>query len=614
MYMPKKQNQWLRFLWSMAAVVLATLLMGAVAFAAEEGILAEDLSSSTKTAAESQVVPGGMVHYTIALRNTGTSPVLVNVTDTLPVELSLVSLSASAGTANSSGNTITGTWAINNGETITIAYTAELTTTAAVSSTLSNTVEIVGGSTNISRTATVTVVDGTADYSGSSKTANRTTARRGQTIQYTLVVSNAGTLADTVTLTDTLPADLTWSGSPASSGGGVFTPSGNMLIWTGPVGAQGAVTLTYAAVVSTSATVGEVLTNTAEIVGTGSSATVAHAVTVLTSATKVYLPFITTDLPILALSNTRPNSTNSWTLSWTGGSAGLSYEVQESQTADFAAVTTINPGTNSSEAVQRTASFNNVYYYRVRAVLGSLTGSWSNMVQVVGAYEDEFTSNTSNWKLRRTTNLNEVAAFYENSQNGFNESRLLIRVEDPRDWGLASPLALAPEPPYAIEYKMQTAQLNDRISAGAVFGGDWNGIPEPTGCINYSTLTTVYEHTDCFNKFYFANTINFTTMQLQFERVDQLVWCPSCGGSPMKRLGDVTAQVSLPGISAATYNVYRIEVRPNEIKFFVNGTLRQTYTDTRYITSPYFGIGASTAEFSNSTWRVDYYKVTPLDS
>lgn len=604
--------------WGLGSFCLAAVLLLATAQmtqAAEEELLAEDLSTSTKTAAQSEVIAGGIVAYTVALHNTGNTPVVVSITDTLPAELTLLNLSTSAGVVSSEGNIITGSMAINPAESVMVYYTAEVTATAVVGSLITNTIEIVGGSTHISRTATVGITDATADYSGSSKTASRTGARRGQTIHYTLVISNSGTLNDSVTVTDTFPTHLSLVGTPTSTAGGTFTPTGNQLIWTGGVSATTAVTLSYSAAVGNSAPIGAVLTNEAVIVGTGDSVTVEDSVTVLTSASKAYLPLIVTPLPVLEISTTRPNSSNSWTLSWTGGSAGLSYEVQESQTADFAAVTTLNPGTQTSQAVQRTASIHNVTYYRVRPISGSLIGDWSNAVRVVSAYEDEFTDNVSNWKIRRTTFINEVNGFYENSQNGFGHSWYVIRIEDPRDWGIASPLAEAPEPPYVIEYRIQTPQPGNLISAGAVFGGDWNGVPEPAGCINYSTLATVYEHTDCFNQFYFANIILHNGVKMLFERVDQLVWCPTCTGSPMKRFGDISSsnEVTLPGLNPADFNTYRYEVRADGIKVFVNGTQRFTYSDLRYLDQPYFGIGATTDEYSNSTWRMDYYRVTPLD-
>lgn len=490
----------------LATVWLAALCLwlggASAAQAGDRAPLAEELTTSTKTAANSNVVAGGTVAYTVALNNTGTDPVIVAITDTLPVELTLLTVSVSSGTVYNTGNTITGTLAINANATVTVQYTAEVDGTAAVGTLITNTVHIVGGVTDITRSATVEVVEPTTDST-------------------------------------------------------------------------------------------------------------------------IYLPLINTappivNVPTLFLTSSRPNSGNSWTLSWTGGIGGLAYELQESQTADFAAVTTINAGGNTNQNRQLPASFHNVFFYRVRGVAGNNIGEWSNVVRVVGAYEDDFTDNASGWKLRRTTFIEKVSTYYENAQNGYNDrSLLVIKSEDSWDWGISSPLMPAPEPPYVIEYRMRVANLGNLVSSGPVWGGDWNGVPEPASCINYSTPETVYAHTDCFNHFYFINTIWYGSLVMQtlFERVDTLIWCPSCGGSPMKRLGDIDPDHAreLTNVNPDAFNVYRIEVRENEMRFYANGTYQYSYNDTRYITSPYFGVAASTDEYSNSTWVFDYFKVMPLD-
>jgi hypothetical protein len=91
----------------------------------------------------------------------------------------------------------------------------------------------------------------------------------------------------------------------------------------------------------------------------------------------------------------------------------------------------------------------------------------------------------------------------------------------------------------------------------------------------------------------------------------------------MKRLGDIESDPDrvplLNNVEPNDWNTYRVEVRDNSIKFYANGALQNivdgstVYGDTRWINDPYFGIFASTDEYSNSTARVEYYKITPLD-
>jgi hypothetical protein len=128
-------------------------------------------------------------------------------------------------------------------------------------------------------------------------------------------------------------------------------------------------------------------------------------------------------------------------------------------------------------------------------------------------------------------------------------------------------------------------------------------------------------HEDCFNHFYNTNTIFYGPLKLLFERVDRLEWCLDCGGSPMKRLGDIN-----PGniktyklVDPTGWNNYRVEVRADGIKVFAAKRgfvpeLQYEYKDTRYVNSPYFGLFASTDEYTNALWRFDYFEVLPLDN
>ncbi|HEX6383213.1 MAG TPA: hypothetical protein VF177_00950, partial [Anaerolineae bacterium] len=231
----------------------------------------------------------------------------------------------------------------------------------------------------------------------------------------------------------------------------------------------------------------------------------------LVAAEAMYLPIFFRPLPMLALQATRPNSANAWTVSWESAEAGLTYQLQESQDPGFAGATTFDMGTATSKAFSHAASTQNVYYYRLRVVAGSQTGPWSETVRVVGGYRDDFTSNASDWRIRRTTYIDEVRTFYEIDSS---RSWLIMQVEDPWDWGIASPGAPAPAVPYQIEYRAQVAHQANLVSFGAVFGGDWPG----STCPDPSSVAGWYQHKLCFNVFYNTNTIFFGQLKVLFER------------------------------------------------------------------------------------------------
>ena len=174
--------------------------------------------------------------------------------------------------------------------------------------------------------------------------------------------------------------------------------------------------------------------------------------------------------------------------------------------------------------------------------------------------------------------------------------------------------------PYAIDFEMRTVSQIYAHSAGMIFGGDWNGETCPPG----TSFDEWYKHDNCFNHFYNTNTIyndsnpNRVEFQLLFERIDRLQWCDDCGGSPMKRVGDVGDLERIGNVNPKDWNHFRIEVRQDSIRLYAAPAgqalqLEYEYNDTRWISSPYFGLFASTDVIDNLTWRFEYVQVMPLD-
>jgi hypothetical protein len=185
---------------------------------------------------------------------------------------------------------------------------------------------------------------------------------------------------------------------------------------------------------------------------------------------------------------------------------------------------------------------------------------------------------------------------------------LINLVDDRYDWLLASPLRPAPAIPYAIEYRARAHDVSNLISGGAVFGGNWNGGDCPQQGVEFFTGQ------NCFSQFYAHNYIFYGPLKLQWEKVKQLNYCPDCGGSALKRIADThVIDNIIPGDQASAWNNYRIEVRSDGVRLFVNGAFRYHYTDTEFVNRPYFGTFASTFEYKPSIWFFDYYRVTRID-
>ncbi len=448
------------------------------------------------------------------------------------------------------------------------------------------------------------------DLTPSTKIVDQAEAAPGSALTYTVMLSNTGVVSATdVMVTDTLPVSLTMV--PASL---VVTPdlgqydaNTGVITWTGTISPSSEIMLQFSAMLTDTLSPGTYVTNTVQIATTGSVIT-REAGTLIVSdvtTTTIFLPVVYKSVPPPDLSASRPTNANTWDLSWTVDFAGVTkYELQESQDPSFSSYTSTELNQVTYQASKQ-ASFNNDYYYRVRAFVGDAVGAWSNVVHVLGNYRDDFNDSTSNWMpVRRMTYLEETEARYGTGNEAGN---LIIIVGDRWDWMIASPLQEAPPVPYEIEYRTRVHDASNLVSGGMVFGGDWNGEP----CPEYGN---VYQTDNCFNHFYNFNFIFYGPLKLLHEQVNSLVWCPSCMGSPLKRIGptDVVDPVLTNGPSLE-WHTYRYEVRSDGVDFYLDGNFKAHFSDTTWINEPYFGVFASTDEYKPSIWFFDYFSVTYLD-
>lgn len=459
-----------------------------------------------------------------------------------------------------------------------------------------------------------------ANLVNSTKTVSKSSVRPSEAFNYTIVVRNTGEFDIPVEMTDSLPAQVSHIDTDCVA---FITDqcafSNGTVTWRGTVPEGGQATVTIAVQLKASANDGAQIVNTARIESDeqtfNRSATItvdvpeSSPISLLPIALYGRLP----DPGPVTLHVGEPNGQNTWLLSWTASDGAHGYEIQEAQEPDFSDATTSSVGQISSQTITKSPSPFNVYYYRVRSRVGTQTGPWSNVGRVVGGYRDDFDDDSTGWSMRRSTYREEVKGFYENG-------RYVMQIIDRYDWGIVSPLQPAPRVPYAIDFEMRTVSQIYAHSAGMVFGGDWNGENCPPG----TSFDEWYKHGNCFNHFYNTNTIyndsnpSRVELQLLFERVDRLQWCGDCGGSPMKRVGDIGDLERLNHVNPKDWNHFRIEVRADSIRIYAAPAgqglqLEYEYTDTRWLGSPYFGFFASTDVIDNLTWRFEYVQVMPLD-
>ncbi len=220
----------------------------------------------TKTDSIDPATPGGQLTYTITVTNNGPSTATnVSVTDVLPSGTTFSSATASQGTATHASGTVTGSLGtINSGSNATITLIVDVSSSASGSLSNTSTVTATETETNSANNSAtqVTTLTQQADLS-ISKTDSPDPVVAGQTITYTLTVTNNGPSdASGVTVTDTLPSNVTFVSATASQG----TATGAGSTVTGNLGnlADGA-TATITITGTVAATASGTLTNTATV-------------------------------------------------------------------------------------------------------------------------------------------------------------------------------------------------------------------------------------------------------------------------------------------------------------------------------------------------------------
>jgi len=222
----------------------------------------------SKTVSPANAKPGDRVTYTLSCMNTGTATASsVALSDVLPVHLVYLQNSA---TRNGSYTLATRTlaWSLGSlsvGSSASVTFQATIDATAASGANITNSALVhcqevaTPVSSNI---ATITVI---APALALTKTVSPTSAKPGDTITYTLAVVNTGIAATNVTLTDALPAKITYVTGSATRNG-AYTTATRTLTWSlGTLNAAASATVTFKTTINAGTAVGTNIANTASI-------------------------------------------------------------------------------------------------------------------------------------------------------------------------------------------------------------------------------------------------------------------------------------------------------------------------------------------------------------
>ncbi len=233
-------------------------------------VLSPATVSSTKTVAGTFSV-GGTVTYTVTLNNSSSFDQQNNTgdefSDVLPSQLTLVSASATSGTAVATVGTNTVTWngSVPAGGSVTITITATIeagTEFQTVSNQGTVRSDVDGNGSNEASGSTddpgqpgaadpTTFVVGSPAALGASKTVSGSFIEGGS-ITYTVVINNTG-LAQLDNpgdeFEDVLPPEVTLISASATSGTVLADVGTNTVTWNGPIPGGGSVTITIEAVI-----------------------------------------------------------------------------------------------------------------------------------------------------------------------------------------------------------------------------------------------------------------------------------------------------------------------------------------------------------------------------
>ena len=449
------------------------------------------------------------------------------------------------------------------------------------------------------------IVEADPDLSGSSKNVSSDMAIPGSQLQYSIVLLNSGGNAPNVALTDTLPSSLVYvPGSLSVPSGGEFGENGGVITWTGSINSSAQVLINFSALLTDTAPVGSVVTNTAELSFNGSFIELPAATTVISySDTTVYLPIIKQQPPIVNLvSISRPTSGNQWTITWsTNDPTGTSgYEVQESHDQAFTNPVVFSTGPSElSVDRQPTATFNNVYYYRVRALGVFGVSNWSQTGTQIGNYHDGFSDTSSGWAMRR-----QDWDHIEN-QTRYQNGEWVHEMDSSWDFLISSPLVSIPTAPYRLEMRARHVEPSNLNSYGMIFGGDWDGT-SPCPSANYSTCFTGYYR---MNIIWFGDDPADPLLRVIVKRIDY--HDPVNGhGRGVTIMDEVNARVAFP---PSGHQRWAVEVYPNGlIKVFVNDNFVGQAVDSTYVNRPYFGAFSSTDEYAGLEAHFDWFEVKAL--
>jgi uncharacterized repeat protein (TIGR01451 family) len=232
---------------------------------------------------------------------------------------------------------------------------------------------------------------------GSTKSVAPDAIYAGDTVTFTIVLSNSSLSDVSATVIDPRPTGLSFL---SGTGPGTLILSTDAITWTGNVTAQQSVSFSFQARADSSLAGGTLITNTAVISDGVNSLERSATLNILA---RVYFPIIMQrwpPIPYPVVLNPIDNAGygSDYIVTWQAAELATSYILQEDDNNGFSSPQEYDMGAALSQAF--TDKPGGRYYYRVRGVNTWGYGDWSNIEStLVGYFSDDFSNSASGWRI-----------------------------------------------------------------------------------------------------------------------------------------------------------------------------------------------------------------------
>ena len=342
-----------------------------------------DNADTVKTASAANAAPGDFLTYTIVIQNSELETVYdANLTDTLPVEVSLVpgTLRAVLGDVGYADGVVTWSYTLGPRYADLISFTVQISPDLPYDGWVTNTVDIASpvqaftraAGTYVRRPRGVLEAYKMVDPSGQ--------VHVDQRLNYTVYIENTGdATVDAAEMEDVLHPNLNFVGGSLSASSGAAGETDDTITWTGTLAPTENVVITFAADFEPTTPNQASVTNTAEITGAGTLVRVEAGVTAVTMYT-VWLPVVYKSYPPITVLNPipEPDAQHKFNVTWQDSGAAIDYyTLQMGNNERFEDIKKTWSPTGLSQLVYSYCD----YYFRVRAENpGSWGhGTWSNV-------------------------------------------------------------------------------------------------------------------------------------------------------------------------------------------------------------------------------------------